>query len=117
MKTIYNDIIPVKGFAAINLFGILFVRKNVIFLTDRIINHETIHTAQMKELGYIGFYVWYLIEWIIKLAIYGKDSYRNISFEREAYSNENNNYYVSHRKKYSFFSYLFKKEVKDESKF
>jgi len=105
MKTIYNNIIPFNGFAAINLFGILFVRNNVI-LTERIIYHETIHTEQTKELLYIGFYVWYLIEWIVKLAVFGKDSYRNISFEREAYANMDNAKYLEERKKYSFLKYI-----------
>ena len=105
MKTIYNNIIPFKGFAAINLFGVLFVRNNVI-LTDRIIDHEAIHTEQMKELWYIGFYVWYLIEWIVKINVYGKDSYRNVSFEREAYLNMDNAKYLEERKKYSFLKYI-----------
>lgn len=28
MKIIYNDIIPFKGYKAINLFGIVFARKS-----------------------------------------------------------------------------------------
>jgi len=57
MRKIYNNIIPFKGFSAVNLFGILFIRKNVI-LTDRMINHEEIHTAQMREMLYVPFYIW-----------------------------------------------------------
>lgn len=105
MKVIYNNIIPFRGFAAINLFGILFVRKNII-LTDRMINHEEIHTAQMKELLYILFYVFYVIEWLIKLFKYGLKSYNNISFEREAYQNESNMDYLEVRKKFGFLKYL-----------
>ena len=105
MKVICNNIIPFRGFAAINLFGILFVRKNII-LTDRIINHEEIHTAQMKELLYILFYVFYVIEWLIKLFKYGLKSYYNISFEREAYQNESNVGYLEVRKKFGFLKYL-----------
>jgi hypothetical protein len=105
MKAIYNNIIPFRGFAAINLFGILFVRKNVI-LTDRIISHEKIHTAQMRELWYIFFYVWYGIEWLLKLFKHGLKSYYNLSFEREAYRNENNPDYLNSRKKFDFLKYL-----------
>lgn len=83
MKVIYNKFIPFKGFAAINLFGVLFVR-NEVCLSERLLNHEKIHTAQMKELGYIGFYLIYLIEWLVRLFMPG-NAYRNISFEREAY--------------------------------
>ena len=47
----------------------------------------------MKELGYIPFYILYLIEWFIKLIINKLDNnkaYKSISFEREAYNNQNN---------------------------
>ena len=101
MKVIYNNIIPLPGFIAINLFGVLFVRNGVI-LTDRIVNHEKIHTAQMKELWYINFYLIYILEWIVKLFVYGKDSYRNIRFEREAYDNGDNLDYLKTRKKFSW---------------
>ncbi|MCD7973869.1 MAG: hypothetical protein LUG18_14625 [Candidatus Azobacteroides sp.] len=108
MKLIYNNIIPTKDFAAINLFGILFVRKGII-ITKTILNHEAIHSAQMKELFYLLFYVWYLFEWIYKLVLYGKEAYFQISFEREAYENDRNSDYLIHRKPYSFVYYLKKK--------
>ncbi|GAB6010794.1 hypothetical protein [Viscerimonas tarda] len=105
MKIIFNNIIPFKGFAAINLFGVIFVRKDV-HLTVGIIQHERIHTAQMKELGYILFYLLYFIEWLVKLLRYGLESYYNISFEREAYEEESSPFYLANRKKYSFLKYV-----------
>ena len=39
MKIIYNNIIPFKGFKAINLFGIIFVRKGCK-MNNIDINHE-----------------------------------------------------------------------------
>ena len=87
MKIIYNNIIPFKGFLAINIFGILFVRGTDRDINDVVLNHERIHTAQMKELGYILFYIIYLLEWIVRLFKKG-NAYRNISFEREAYKHE-----------------------------
>lgn len=48
MKIVRNHFIPFKGFMAVNLFGILFVRKEAE-LTSTVINHEYIHTAQMKD--------------------------------------------------------------------
>jgi hypothetical protein len=88
MKIIYNKIIPGKGYVAINIFGLIFCRKEYNPISRRALNHETIHTKQMIELLYIFFYLIYGLEWLIKLFFYGKDSYRNISFEREAYSND-----------------------------
>jgi len=43
MKIINNSFIPVKGYKAINLFGVLFVRNNSK-LSSTDINHEEIHT-------------------------------------------------------------------------
>ena len=104
MKIIRNNVIPFKGFKAINLFGILFVRKDAV-LSDIDINHEKIHTEQMKELLFIFFYAWYAIEWIIRLFGSG-NAYRNISFEQEAYANEDNLNYLEERNHFSFLNYL-----------
>lgn len=101
MKIIYNKYLPPKQFLAINLFGVLFVRpqhKGQLTLED--INHETIHTAQMKELFYILFYLCYIIEWIYRLIQYRNcmQAYYHISFEREAYTFQNDRQYLSQRK-------------------
>ena len=102
MKIIRNNIIPFKGFAAINLFGVLFVRKN-IQITPVMINHESIHTAQMKEMFYIFFYLCYVLEWIVNLIRYGFNhtSYRMIAFEREAYDHQQESWYVYGRKHFA----------------
>ena len=100
MKIIRNNIIPFAGHKAINLFGILFVRGNAR-IDDRTIRHETIHTAQMKEMLYVGFYIWYVTEWIIRLLMKG-NAYRNISFEREAYANEEHIDYLESRKRFAW---------------
>lgn len=106
MKVIYNSLIPFKGFSAINLFGIVFARKEYKELSQRTLNYEAIHTAQMKEMLYIGFYIWYLSEWLIKLPVYGKKAYENISFEREAYAFQSDRYYLKVRKHYAWLKVL-----------
>ena len=106
MKIIENKLIPFKGFCAMNLFGCLFCRDKRE-INDFVINHEEIQTAQMKELGYIPFYALYLTEWAIKLLFKG-NAYRNISFEREAYSNQYNLDYLKERKHYNWIKRLFK---------
>lgn len=107
MIIIRNNIIPFKGFTAINILGILFVRKNAV-IDDVTINHESIHAEQMKEMLYVFFYVWYLIEWIIRLFMKG-NAYRNISFEKESYENQNNLSYTNKRKRYYWFKYIKKR--------
>lgn len=104
MKAIYNRFIPFKGFKAINLFGVLFVREGSV-MSKEDMNHEAIHTAQMKEMMYIFFYWWYLVEWILRLFGEG-NAYRRISFEREAYDNQHNLNYLSEREKYLWTKYI-----------
>ena len=45
MKIVYNNIIPFKGFKAMNILGLLFVRKKFKPIDKITINHERIHTA------------------------------------------------------------------------
>ncbi len=108
MKVIINNILPPKGFKCINLFGILFCRR---MLNKIDINHETIHTKQGQELLWIGFYLWYIIEYLIRLIMYRdtKLAYKNISFEREAYQNDLD--YISNRKHYNWLSKLINERV------
>lgn len=79
------------------ILGLIFVREDVSKST---INHEKIHIRQMLELGIIGFYLIYLIEWIYGLIKYkNKDlAYYNVSFEVEAYNEEDNLEYLKNRK-------------------
>lgn len=104
MRIIYNNIIPLPGFKAINLFGVLFVRKGCT-MNDTDLNHEAIHTAQMKEMWYIFFYLWYLIEWAVRLFKKG-NAYRNISFEQEAYDNQVWLKYLENRPRFAWFDYI-----------
>ena len=107
MKIIRNNIIPFKGYKAINLFGILFVRGDaMIGSTD--IRHEEIHTAQMKEMLYVLFYLWYAAEWLVRLVQYrnAHTAYRNVSFEREAYMSQGSVTYLSNREHFAWRNYI-----------
>ena len=107
MKLIYNKLIPFKGYKILNFFGLLFIRSEYMgTVTSTDINHEMIHSAQIRDLGYLFFYPWYVIEWLIRLIQYGSNAYRNISMEREAYANEKNLWYLEERRPWSFAKYL-----------
>ena len=107
MKIVYNKIVPFKGFSAINLFGVVFARKECKPLPDRVVNHEDIHTAQMRELFYVFFYILYVAQWLMLLIKYQNtnQAYYNISFEREAYANEDNIEYLKNRKLWGWIEY------------
>lgn len=100
MRMIWNKWIPFKGFRAINLFGVCFVREGQP-MPPHSINHEKIHTAQMRELWYVGFYVIYFLEWLVRLVITPTVAYRGISFEREAYDNQYDYNYLKSRKRFA----------------
>ena len=90
------------------MFPFILLRKKELRHNPILINHEKIHLRQQLELLIIPFYIWYLSEYYIKYLKY-KDShlaYRNISFEREAYENDQNLDYLKNRKLWSFISYL-----------
>lgn len=106
MRIVYNRFIPFgKNFLAVNLFGILFSKGR---LSDDMLRHEEIHTAQMKELLFIAFYLLYILEWIFRLIQYGFTvrAYYNISFEREAYDNMRNPMYLNSRRHFAFLTYI-----------
>ena len=122
MKIIRNKFIPFPGYKAINLFGVLFVKNNAK-IDGVTLNHESIHSRQFVELMVLfavatvfirwwlpvfapfAFYVWYIIEWLIRLLKKG-NAYRNISFEREAYANQGDFSYLKGRGWFNFLKYL-----------
>ena len=118
MKVIVNNIIPFNGYKYINLFGYIFTRFKDYVMTKKDENHESIHTLQMKWLGYLLFYIIYYIEWLIKIPIalfcnsgrYGtlRYAYRSISFEQVAYYNQTNYDYLENANPYEWIKYIFK---------
>lgn len=92
----------------ISLFPFIILREKYqsnkfwIKRGKRTINHESIHFQQQLELLVIPFYVMYILEWFFKLFIYGRKAYYNISFEREAYNNDENFDYLNTRKRYNW---------------
>lgn len=102
MFIIKNTWFPFGRYKAINLFGIIFTKSD---LDQESINHEKIHTEQMKEMLFIFFYIWYglefIIKWIIKKDFYS--AYRDILFEQEAHNNDKNLEYLKTRKRYAWY--------------
>lgn len=106
MKVIVNDILPVKGYVAINLFGVVFARREEWDpLPDVVrrgtLRHEAIHSAQGRELLWVGFYLAYIAEWLVRLLLHPGRAYRSLSFEREAYAHEWEADYLDNRKHFA----------------
>lgn len=118
MKIIENNILPPRGYKAITLGPLIFVRKGTV-LSGRDVNHETIHWEQYKETFIIGFLLVYVIEFILKfispsLTIeerkdgrsYWNRVYHSLSMEREAYMHQYNPNYIKSRKHFAWIGYI-----------
>lgn len=125
IKLKYSKIIPFPGFYACTIFNCIFrhPRYKDRSLSKITYNHEMIHVEQQLDfvggneklyiLGGIVFYIWYFIEWLIKLLIsfftFGKvKAYQSISFEQEAYYNDQNLGYITYRKRFHWLKKVFK---------
>lgn len=93
-----------RGYNAITLYPFIILRERTDKDNVVLINHERIHLRQQKELWVIGFYLWYLLDFLWKLIKYRNwdKAYYNIIFEREAYDNESDLRYLENRKKFAF---------------
>lgn len=102
-----NHLLPLPGFGCINLFGYLLCRDSIC---DKTLRHEQIHTVQMREMLYIGFYLWYIIEWVYQgiVRLFNKDMrpYHFITFEQEAYEHDDDPSYLQTRKRWAWVVYI-----------
>lgn len=93
---------------AITLYPFVLLRFPGDRLDPVLLNHERIHLRQQLELLVIPFYVWYLAEYA-RHRLRGLNhtaAYLRISFEREAYANEQRLNYLEKRPALAFRRYL-----------
>lgn len=126
---IRNKHIPFKGFAALNILGVLFVREDAE-MTAEALNHEAIHTRQQYEimvasailfLWVVNTYGWlcylliifatpmvlYFLAWLVALVLPPYNSaYKDIPFEREAYANQHYPNYLDSRPWFAWVRYV-----------
>ncbi|MBG6110393.1 hypothetical protein H4V97_002630 [Flavobacterium sp. CG_23.5] len=101
-----------KGYRGLTAFPFVFVKYRVDKEDQVFVNHEKIHLRQQVELLVLPFFIWYFLEYLVRLIQYKNTeiAYRNISFEREAYANELNLEYLKHRPFFRFLKYNVKKK-------
>lgn len=132
-----------RGYSTITLGCYVFTKRSKEETQPTTLNHEAIHVRQWTELTVLSatlcllgflfgnmpftgifispfiFYVWYGLEWFIRLAVlctktddddtlFSK-AYHAVSFEREAYGNALNTDYLRTRKPFGFIKFLFYK--------
>jgi len=94
----------VVDICAITLYPFIIAREE---MSEDVLNHESIHIAQQKELFVVFFYMlygWDYLRGYIKFR--DKElAYRRIRFEQEAYAQMFNESYLDNRKPYSWRKY------------
>lgn len=94
--------LPAAGMA---LFPFILVKYESLKKDIVIINHERIHLRQQIELLILPFYILYLLNYLINLLRFQNHdlAYRNIIFEKEAYTYETD---LTYLKKGNWFGWL-----------
>lgn len=97
-----------KGYRGITLFPFVFLLNEKDKSNQCLLQHEKIHLKQQLELLILPFYIWYCFEFFYLLFLYKdiKKAYSNISFEKEAYTNEKDFNYLKNRPFWNFITYL-----------
>lgn len=97
-----------RGFVGMALFPFVFVRHHALKLDKVFVNHERIHLKQQLELLIIPFFLWYVVEFLIRYVHHKSwhHAYHNLSFEREAYQNEDDLEYLKKRRIWNFMKYV-----------
>ena len=108
MFVVVNKFILAKHFDGVVLWPFIVVKRKELIKDPVFMNHERIHLRQQLELLIVFFFIWYFFEYFIRLIKY-RDSfkaYSRICFEREAYANERNLAYLTHRPLWKFKKYM-----------
>lgn len=92
---------------ALAFFPFILIRKKSFKKDKVLMQHERIHIRQQIELLFIPFYIIYLTNWLYNRIKY-KDAdlaYKNIIFEREAFSCEKTKKYLETRPLWAFLKF------------
>ena len=107
MIVIVNRFLLRKGFQGMALWPFVIVREKSLLNDEVLINHERIHLRQQLEMGIVFFFLWYVVEFVLRWIRTGnrRKAYRNISFEQEAFKYEKSLHYLKQRPIWSFLKY------------
>ena len=103
--------------SAITLWPFAFIRKG--HDSAELVNHEAIHIRQFNETLVLGFFLIYVIDWLIGLIRYRSlfKAYMGIRMEREAYYYQDDPDYLNRRPRWAWLklsaSLLGRKNVED----
>jgi len=97
-----------RSISAMAIFPLVLLKHRDLGANKVLLNHEKIHLRQQLELLVLPFFMWYILEYFVRLLRYRnrQQAYLNISFEREAYKNEKNLNYLEQRSWLWFLKYV-----------
>ena len=100
--------IPFLPMAGMAIFPFILIKKINYKTQQRFIYHEKIHLVQQLEMLLIGFYVLYVLNYLVNLMKYRNhnQAYLNIIFEKEAYTMESDLSYLRKRKLWAWLKFL-----------
>jgi len=104
-----SHFIPGRKFRILCVWPFLFVSPaEPRPLPPEVLNHERIHARQQLEMGWVFFFVWYGLEFLVRWVQYRDrlKAYRVLSHEKEAYQHEGVPGYLKVRKPYAWRKYL-----------
>lgn len=110
-RKIYSKLIPAKGYISILILWWMVIREEYRDSAPWFAEiHETIHLRQELEMGIILFYVWFVVEFLIKLMITlsWSRAYRSVAFEQEAYRNQLEKSYLERRPAFAWLRFVLK---------
>lgn len=111
MIVLVSKYLTPRGFRGLTVYPFVILNNKNYKQNAVLMNHERIHLRQQLELLVLPFFIWYGIEFLVRLWQYKNvnRAYKNISFEREAYTNEKDLYYLKQRSFGSWFKYVVRK--------
>lgn len=92
----------------ITIWPVILLKHKELLENQVLLNHERIHLRQQIQMLILPFYIWYGMEYVVRLIQFrnSNKAYRNLSMEREAYTNESNLDYLKTHGFWSFLKYL-----------
>jgi hypothetical protein len=104
-----SRIIPGRKHRVLCIWPFLFISfGEPPHVPAEVLNHERIHARQQLEMGWVFFFVWYGLEFLVRWVQYRDrlKTYRALSHEKEAYQHEGVQGYLKVRKPYAWRKYL-----------
>jgi len=97
-----------QKFTAMAIYPFIISKLKKAELGDEVLLHERIHFRQQLEMLYVPFFVCYYMEYMFRWVKHKNryEAYRNISFEREAYTHQANSGYLRSRKPYHWIQFI-----------